>query len=106
MARGDGGAASVSGDAGMGADAAFRRRLARRGRWRWGLSGSLIAAYLAWGVLGIYFPYAYATPVAGSALPRGMAVGLLIILLSIVLSVVYVRVVSRIESDARREQTG
>lgn len=93
----------MTGDEGRLADAAFRRRLARRSRWRWGLSGALIVAYLAWGVLGIYFPYAYAAPLPGSAVPWGMAIGLLIIVLSIVLSIVYVRVVGRIEAETRPE---
>lgn len=94
----------MTGDDVLPGGAPFRRRLARRRRWRWGLSSSLIGAYLAWGVLGIYFPYAYAQPLPGSAMPRGMAAGLLIIVLSIVLSIVYVRAVARIEADARGER--
>lgn len=84
-------------------DPAFRRALAVRSRWRWGLSILLIGAYLAWGVGGIYFQNAYAVPVVGTAIPAGMLAGIVIIVLSIVLSIVYVRVVSRLEAEERHE---
>jgi len=80
-------------------DPGFQRLLSRRARWRWGLSGFLIVAYLAWGVASIYFPSAYAAPFMSMTLPWGMAAGILIIVLSIVLSIVYVRVVNRIEAE-------
>ena len=85
-------------------DPDFRRLLTRRSRWRWGLSGFLIGAYLLYGVLGVYFPQRYAAPFMGSALPWGMAMGLLIILLSIVLSILYVQIVNRIESEESRNR--
>ena len=78
---------------------AFRRLLLRRSRWRWGLSIFLIGVYLAWAVSGIYATKAYTRPFMGSAIPWGMAMGLMIIVLSIVLAIVYVRVVNRIEAD-------
>lgn len=80
-------------------DPAFKALLSRRARWRWGMSGVLIGAYLAWGVAGLYFPSAYAVPFPGSAMPWGMAVGILIIVASIIASIVYVKVVNRIESE-------
>ena len=85
---------------------AFRKSLAVRSRWRWGLSIFLIGAYLAWGVLGIYFQQAYAAPVPGTAIPAGMLVGIVIIVLSIILSIVYVRVVSRLVAEERPEAGG
>jgi len=85
-------------------DPVFQRLLARRSRWRWGLSTLLIGAYLGWGVGGIYFPHAYARPLPGSMMPWGMAAGILIILLSILLSIAYVRIVSRIEDEESYEQ--
>lgn len=84
-------------------DPAFRKTLAVRSRWRWGLSIFLIGAYLAWGVAGIYFEQAYAAPVPGTAIPAGMLAGIVIIVLSIILSIVYVRVVSRLEAEERLE---
>jgi uncharacterized membrane protein (DUF485 family) len=85
-------------------DPEFQRLLVRRSRWRWGLSGLLIGAYLVWGIGGIYFAEAYAAPFMGIALPWGMAVGFLIIAMSIVLSMVYVRVVNRLEAEEAHEQ--
>jgi len=84
-------------------DPAFRKSLAARARWRWGLSIFLIGAYLAWGVAGIYFQQAYAAPIPGTAIPAGMLAGIVIIVLSIILSIVYVRVVSRLEAAERHE---
>jgi uncharacterized membrane protein (DUF485 family) len=84
-------------------DPAFRKLLAARARWRWGLSTLLIGAYLAWGVAGIYFQQAYAAPIPGTAIPAGMLAGIVIIVLSIILSIVYVRVVSRLEAVERHE---
>jgi len=86
------------------ADPEFQRILTLRSRWRWGLSGLLIGAYLLWAVGGIYFSTAYAAPFMGMALPWGMAVGLVIIALSIVLSIAYVRIVNRLESQEMNER--
>jgi len=86
------------------ADPEFQRILTLRSRWRWGLSGLLIGAYLLWAVGGIYFPVAYAAPVMGMAIPWGMTVGLVIIALSIVLSIAYVRIVNRLEAEEMLER--
>lgn len=77
-------------------DPAVRRLLLRRSRWRWGLSGSLIGAYLAYGLAGIYFADAFGSPVFGSSIPWGIALGYLIIALSVGLSMLYIRVVGRL----------
>ena len=79
-------------------DPGFRKLLVRRSRWRWGFSGLLIAAYLLYGVLGVYLPEAYAAPVIGS-LPLGMAMGLGIIVLTIGLSIWYVGIATRLEAE-------
>lgn len=78
-------------------DPAFQHLLKVRNRWRWGLSGLVIGAYLVYSVAGVYFPTAFATPVPGSSIPWGMAIGLLIIALSILLSILYIGIVSKIE---------
>lgn len=85
-------------------DPGFQRLLSRRSRWRWGLSGFLIGAYLLYGVLGIYLPELYAGGFMGSAMPTGMAMGIIIIVLSVVLSMLYVRVVNQIEAEESLEQ--
>jgi uncharacterized membrane protein (DUF485 family) len=85
-------------------DPGFRALLARRARWRWGLSAGLLGAYLGWAVAGIYFPRAYATPLPGTSIPAGMAAGILIIVMSIALSILYVRVVNRIEAEGIRDR--
>ena len=84
-------------------DPEFQALLTTRSRWRWGLSGLLIGAYFLYAVVGIYFPDSYAQPLGDSALPRGIAVGLLLIALSIVLSFVYIRLINRLKSfDPKR----
>jgi uncharacterized membrane protein (DUF485 family) len=85
-------------------DPDFLKLLKRRSRWRWGFSALLIGAYLLYGVLGVYMKDAYAAPFLGSALPVGMALGLVIILLSIALSILYVRIVNVLEGEETREQ--
>ena len=59
-------------------DPHFQRLLARRSRLRWGFSGVLIGAYLARGILGVYFADAYAAPFLGNTLPTGLALGFMI----------------------------
>lgn len=80
-------------------DPEFKRLLTRRSRWRWGLSGSLISAYLLWAVGGVYFAEAYATPITGMALTWGLAMGFLLIAMSIFLSIFYVRLVNQLETE-------
>ncbi len=85
-------------------DPEFRKFMRQRSRWRWGLSGFLILTYLVYAIAGIYFAEAYSTPVFGTSIPIGMAVGDLIIALSIALSLVYIRIVNRLEDDRLRRQ--
>jgi uncharacterized membrane protein (DUF485 family) len=77
-------------------DPAFQRLLKRRSHWRWGLSGGLIGAYLAYCLAGVYLPDVLARPVLGSSIPWGIALGYLIIALSVFLSILYIRIVGRI----------
>lgn len=79
-------------------DPEFQKFLSQRSRWRWGLSGLLIGAYLLYAVGGLYFTDAYAVSFMGSSIPWGIVVGYLIIAVSVILCIVYVRVVNRLES--------
>jgi uncharacterized membrane protein (DUF485 family) len=77
-------------------DPDFLRLLRRRSRLRWGLSGLLVAAYLTYGLAGIYAPEVLARPFLGSAITWGLLVGYGIILLGIACSIYYVWQVNRI----------
>jgi len=77
-------------------DPGVKRMLALRSRWRWGLSGGLIGAYLAYGLAGIYFADAFGHPFFGSSMPWGLVLGYIIIALSVGLSMLYIRVVGRL----------
>jgi uncharacterized membrane protein (DUF485 family) len=77
-------------------DPEFQKMLAHRSRWRWGLSGGLIALYLAYCLAGIYFAEVFGRPVFGSSIPWGIALGYLIIALAVFLSILYIRVVGRL----------
>ncbi len=77
-------------------DPEFQQFLKRRSQWRWGLSGGLIGIYLAYCLVGIYFPDAFAHPVPGSSIPWGIALAYLIIALSVFLSMLYIRIVGRL----------
>ncbi len=77
-------------------DPEFQQLLKRRSQWRWGLSGGLIGIYLAYCLVGVYFPDAFAHPVPGSSIPWGIALAYLIIALSVFLSILYIRIVGRL----------
>jgi len=79
-------------------DPAFRQLLATRSRIRWVFSTLLIGIYLGFGVAGVYFPQAYATPFMGSSMPWGLAMGFSIIALSVALSIIYIRTINRLEA--------
>lgn len=85
-------------------DPEFQKLLRQRSRWRWGLSGFLILAYIVYAIAGIYFAEVFSTPVFGTSILFGMALGDLIIALSIALSLVYIRIVNRLEDDRLRKQ--
>lgn len=86
-------------DANLLNDPDFQKLLLLRSRWRWGLSGLLVGAYLLYAVGGIYFADAYATPVMGSSIPWGIGIGYLIMAASIALSIAYVRVINRLAAS-------
>lgn len=77
-------------------DADFRRLLSRRSRLRWGLTGLLVIAYLAYGLAGLYAPDELARPVFGSAIAWSVLLGYGIIVLAIACSIFYVWQVNRI----------
>ena len=77
-------------------DPEFRKMLAQRSRWRWGLSGGLIGIYFAYCLTGVYFPDAFSRPALGASITWGIVLGYLIIALAIVLSMLYIRVVGRL----------
>ena len=77
-------------------DPQFQKLLRRRSRWRWGLSGLLITAYLAYSMAGIYASDLLGTKFMNSSISWGIVIGYAIIALSIVLSLVYVRVRRRL----------
>jgi uncharacterized membrane protein (DUF485 family) len=70
--------------------------LSRRSRLRWSLSSLLIAAYLSYGLAGIYSPGILARPFLGSAITWSLLLGYGIILLGIACSIFYVWQVNRI----------
>ena len=77
-------------------DPEFRKLLAQRSRWRWGLSGGLIGVYFAYCLAGVYFAETFGRSFLGSSITWGIALGYLIMLLAIVLSMLYIRVVGRL----------
>ena len=80
-------------------DPAFQAMLKKRSRLRWGFSISLIGAYIAYGIVGLQIPDAYATSFLGSSVPWGMALGFILIGSSVVMSVFYVRIINRLEAE-------
>lgn len=85
-------------------DPEFRKMLAQRSRWRWGLSGGLIGVYFAYCLAGVYFSDAFSRPLLGSSITWGIALGYLIIALAIFFSILYIRVVGRLLEDSRGER--
>ena len=80
-------------------DPQFQKLLTRRSRLRWGLSGLLVAAYLAYGMAGIYASDLLGTKFMNSSISWGIVIGYAIMALSIVLSLIYVRVIRRLCSS-------
>jgi uncharacterized membrane protein (DUF485 family) len=77
-------------------DPEFTRLLRRRSRLRWGLTGLLSVAYLAYGIGGLYVPDVFATPLGGSSVSLAVVLGYGIIVLGIACSIFYVRQVNRL----------
>ncbi len=80
-------------------DPQFQKLLRRRSQLRWGLSGLLITAYLAYSMAGIYASDLLGTKFMNSSISWGIVIGYAIRALSIVLSLVYVRVIRRLVSS-------
>jgi uncharacterized membrane protein (DUF485 family) len=87
-------------------DPDFARLLRRRSRLRWGLSALLTAAYLAYGLAGLYLPDVFAAGLGDSSLTVGVVLGYGIILLGIACSVFYVRQVNRIIAPLQQRLAG
>ena len=87
-------------------DPQFQKLLRRRSRWRWGLSGLLITAYLTYSMAGIYASDLLGTKFMNSSISWGIVIGYAIIALSIVLSLVYVRVIRRLCSSQTSTDSG
>jgi len=87
-------------------DADFRRLLHRRSRLRWGLAGFLTAAYLSYGLAGLYAPALLATPLPGAAITWSLVLGYAIIVLGIACSIGYVWQVNRIIAPLQKKIAG
>jgi len=77
-------------------DPAFRQLLRTRSRWRWGLSGILIGAYLGYCLAGVCFPDAYARAFPGSSISWGIVGGYAMVFLSVALALLYIKVIGRL----------
>lgn len=88
-------------------DPDFQRLLRRRSRLRWGLTGLLVAAYLGYGLAGLYAPEVLAQPVFGSAIALSLLLGYGIIVLAIACSIFYVwrvnHIIAPLEQRLARE---
>jgi uncharacterized membrane protein (DUF485 family) len=87
-------------------DADFRRLLRRRSRLRWWLAGFLTAAYLGYGLAGLYAPALLATSLPGSSITLSIALGYGIIALGIASSIGYVWQVNRIIAPLQKKIAG
>lgn len=83
-------------------DPDFQRLLRRRSRLRWGLTATLVTAYIAYSMAGLYATEVLATPFFGSATTWGIVLGYCIILLGIACSIYYVWQVNRIVEPLQR----
>jgi uncharacterized membrane protein (DUF485 family) len=87
-------------------DPEFVRLLRRRSRLRWGLSGLLTAAYLAYGIGGLYVPGVFASRLGASGISLGFVLGYGIIFLGIACSIFYVWQVNRIVAPLQNRLPG
>ncbi|HEX5764622.1 MAG TPA: DUF485 domain-containing protein [Woeseiaceae bacterium] len=87
-------------------DADFRRLLQRRSRLRWWLAGFLTAAYLGYGLAGIYTPALLAKSLPNSSITLSIALGYGIIALGIACSIGYVWQVNKIIAPLQKKIAG
>ncbi len=87
-------------------DPKFQKLLTRRSRLRWGLTGLLIAGYLAYGMAGIYASDLLGARFMGSSISWWIIIGASFIALAIVLSLVYVRLITRLYSSQSSDVSG
>lgn len=85
----------------------FNELLAKRSRLRWGLTGLLVSAYVAYGLAGVWFPEALAQSFLGTTMTWIMAIAYFIMLMSVVMSLYYVWAVRKLHaSDNRGARNG
>lgn len=87
-------------------DPEFLQLLRRRSRLRWWLAGLLTAAYLGYGIGGLYAPELFAYRLGGSSVSVAFVVGYGIILLGIGCSIYYVRQVNRLIAPLQQRLAG
>lgn len=87
-------------------DPEFQRLLRRRSRLRWGLTIALVAAYIVYGVAGLYAPDFLGRPILGSATTWSLVLGYSIIGLGIAGSIFYVWQVNRIIAPLQKHLAG
>jgi uncharacterized membrane protein (DUF485 family) len=87
-------------------DPGFRRLMQRRSRLRWGLTTMLTAAYIGYGMLGLYAAPLLAAPFFSSTVSWGIVAGYGIIVLGIASSIFYVWQVNRIIAPLQARLAG
>ncbi len=87
-------------------DPKFQKLLTRRSRLRWGLTGLLIAGYLAYGMAGIYASDLLGARFMGSSISWWIIIGVSFIALAIVLSLVYIRLITKLYSSQSSDVSG
>ncbi len=87
-------------------DPKFQKLLTRRSRLRWGLTGLLVVAYLAYGMAGIYASDLLGASFMGSSISWWIIIGASLIALAIVLSLVYIRLITKLYSSQSSDVSG
>ena len=80
----------------------FRALLAKRSRLRWGLTAFLVAAYVTYGLAGVWYPDALSRPFLGTSMSWVMVIAYLIMFLSIATALVYVRIVGKLHDSSKQ----
>ncbi len=87
-------------------DPEFQKLLGRRSRLRWGLTGLLVVAYLAYSMAGIYASDLVGARFMGSSISWWIIIGASLIALAIVLSLVYIRLITKLYSSQSSDASG